>query len=218
MRVKLLSWTPNPEQAIIQAAANCWQSVPREAILDHIIQAGHWTPLEFATFNFRIGGVSRALTHQLVRKRVGVAFCQESQRYVKKYEDGLFDYVTPSTILDNPKEITYLDATARTIYARAMRNAQAAYEQLLELGIPAEDARFVLPNAYCAKVDMSINYHSLLDLCKERLCSKAQWEIQELVGKLRSAVNEISPKLAGYMQPKCYWLGKCPEAKSCGKY
>ena len=96
MQVKLVSYTPEPEQAIIAAAANCWQSVPRDAILDHIIRAGHWTPLEFATFNFRIEGVSRALTHQLVRKRVGVAFCQESQRRIE-YRSR-FNYIVPACI------------------------------------------------------------------------------------------------------------------------
>ncbi len=216
MQVKLINYTPNPEQAIVQAAANCWQSVPREEILDHIIQAGHWTPLEFATFNFEISGVSRALTHQLVRKRVGVAFAQESQRHVKYNEDG-FQYVTPPSIENHPKHFTYCGAPAQIIYKRAMMAAQAAYEQLIELGVPTEDARFVLPNACCSSIHVSINYHALIDLAKERLCSRAQWEIRELVGRMKDAVKEVSPKLAGYLQPKCYWLQRCPEIKSCGK-
>ena len=158
MRVTLTRYTPEPERAIIEAAATCWQSVPRQEILSHIIKAGHWTPLEFATFNFHIENVSRSLTHQLVRKRVGVAFCQESQRHVT-YKYG-FKHVTPPSILDSPRGCAY------AIYRRAMRNAQAAYEQLLELGIPGEDARFVLPNAWCTIIDMTINVENG---CAQRL-------------------------------------------------
>jgi len=205
VKVILVNYTPDPEGAIIRAAANCWKSVPREGILDHIIQAGHWTPLEFAVFNFEIDGVSRALTHQLVRKRVGVAFAQESQRYVKY--DGGFDYVTPPSIEKN--------SLAKWKFERCMEKLAETYAELLKL-VPAEDARFVLPNACTSSIHMTINYHALIDLAKERLCSRAQWEIRELVKKLRKSVSEVSPKLAGYLQPKCWWLKRCPETKSCG--
>ena len=206
MKVTLLNHTPNPERAIIDSAAVCWKSVPRTGILHHIIKAGHWTPLEFATFNFRIEGVSRSLTHQLVRKRVGVAFCQESQRYVK-YEDG-FEYVVPESITKDK----YLNAAFKTV----MRQISNVYKNLLTDGVPAEDARFLLPNACCTNIDMTINYHALIDLCKERLCSRAQWEIRAMAEELKAKVAEVSPVLAGYLQPKCYWLKHCPEAKSCG--
>jgi len=215
MKVTLRRFTPDPEQAIIESASVCWKSVPRKQILPHIIKAGHWTPLEFAQFNFRIEGVSRSLTHQLVRKRVGVAFCQESQRYVK-YKGG-FEYVTPESILHCDPGVTYCDKDAYQVFLKAMRSAEAAYEQLLELGVPGEDARFVLPNACCVTIDMAINYHALLDLCKERLCSRAQWEIREMVGLLKEEVEKVSPVLAEYLQPKCYWLKHCPEAKPCGR-
>ncbi len=221
MQVKLLSYTPEPVKAIVLAAANCWQSIGHEGtpeqirLLNHIVQAGHWTPLEFAVFNFEISGVSRALTHQLVRKRVGVAFAQESQRYV--VQDG-FDYVTPPNINYCNEKFLYIDRTARQIYIHAMRIAQASYEQLTALGIPAEDARYILPNACTSTIHMSINYHALLDLAKERLCSRAQWEIRELVGKLKDVVWDASALLAEYMQPKCYWLKRCPEGRECELY
>lgn len=208
MEIRLINHTPNPEEAIIRAAANCWQSTPRAGILDHIIRARHWTPLEFASFNFEIAGVSRVLTHQLVRKRAGVAFAQESQRCV---DQANFDYVTPPSIKNCS------DLNARQVFIDRMRLAQAAYEQLLDVGIPAEDARYVLPSACTGSIHMTINYHALLDLAKERLCGKAQWEIRQLVYGLKTAVTGVSPKLGGYLQPKCYWLGGCPEKAPCGK-
>jgi thymidylate synthase (FAD) len=216
MQVTLRRFTPDPEQAIIEDAAVCWKSTPREQILHHIIKAGHWTPLESVQFNFLIEGVSRSLTHQLVRKRVGVAFCQESQRYVK-YLFGL-ECVTPPSILNCNQELTYCGKNAHQIFEKAMRSVEAAYEQLLELGIPGEDARFVLPNACNVTITMAINYHSLVDLCKERMCSRAQWEIREMVGLLKAEVEKVSPVLAQYLQPKCFWLKHCPEAKPCGRW
>jgi len=207
MQVILLSHTPNPEKAIIESAAVCWKSVPRAGILHHIIKAGHMTPTEFATFTFRIEGVSRALTHQLVRKRAGVAYCQESQRYCR-YKDG-FDYVTPDSIAK--------DEFAATLFKYAMENINGWYKSLLAY-VPAEDARFVLPNATCTNIDMVINYHALIDLAKERLCSRAQWEVRGLVAEIKAKVAEVSPTLAEYLQPKCYWLKHCPEKTSCGRY
>jgi len=208
MQVTLTSYTPNPEQAIIEAAATCWKSVPSERILDHIIQCGHLTPTEFAVFNFRIEGISRACSHQLVRKRAGVAFAQESQRYVK-YERG-FGYVMPKSISEN-------DAT-KDEFIVAMMAIRDSYKIFIDAGIPTEDARFVLPNACCTTISMSINYHALLDLAKERLCSRAQWEIRQLTEELKNKVAEVSPKLAKYLQPKCYWLKMCPEKNGCGRY
>lgn len=210
MKVTLISYTPEPEKAIIEAASTCWKSTPREEILHHIIKAGHWTPLEFATFNFRIERVSRALTHQLVRKRVGVAFAQESQRYVK-YEDG-FEYVMPNWLRKNFNSPAYI----RFIAIMALLREE--YKELIEMGMPPEDARFILPNACTSTISMSINYHALLDLAKERLCTRAQWEIRLLVEELRNKIAEVSPTLAEYLQPKCYWLGRCPEVKPCGRY
>jgi len=137
---------------------------------------------------------------------VGVAFCQESQRYVK-YEDG-FEYVVPESITKDK----YLNAAFKTV----MRQISNVYKNLLTDGVPAEDARFLLPNACCTNIDMTINYHALIDLCKERLCSRAQWEIRAMAEELKAKVAEVSPVLAGYLQPKCYWLKHCPEAKSCG--
>ena len=213
MQVKLVSHTPDPEKAIIEAAAVSYRSKPREEILDHIIKAGHWTPLEFATFNFEISGISRACSHQLVRKRVGVAFVQESQRYVSYEKD--FNYVTPPKI-GWPKEVvTYFEDNPKKIFEKAMAAAQTAYGELLKLGIPAEDARFVLPNACATTIAMSVNYHALLDLAKERLCKKAQWEIRELMRMIKKEVLAVSPRLSSYMQPKCKWLGGCPEKKPC---
>lgn len=202
MIVKLLSHTPNPEEAIIRAAANCWQSVPHEGILDHIIKARHWTPLEFASFNFEISGVSRVLTHQLVRKRAGVAFAQESQRYVDQSDAG---YVVPPTVTS-------------TVYLKAIVAAQAVYDELVDSGVPKEDARYFLTNAATSNIHMSINYHALLDLASERLCTRAQWEIRELLEQIKKAVTEVSPRLGGYLQPKCYWLDWCPEKKLCANY
>jgi thymidylate synthase (FAD) len=208
MQVTLRRFTPDPEQAIIEDAAVCWKSTPREQILHHIIKAGHWTPLESVQFNFLIEDVSRSLSHQLVRKRVGVAFCQESQRYVI-YAGG-FKFVVPPSILENPE--------ALDIFESVMEFIDIAYKKLIALGIPGEDSRFVLPNACQTRIAMPINYHALIDLSKERLCTRAQWEVRRMVEGLKKEVNKVSPTLAQYLQPKCFWLKHCPESKPCGRW
>jgi len=208
VKVLLTSYIPNPEQVIIEAAATCWKSVPREGILDHIIKAGHLTPTEFAVFNFRIEGVSRSLMAQLTRKRSGVAFAVESQRYVN-YENG-FTSIVPESIRSN---FSLLNK-----YGDLIAKIANTYNDFIENDIPEEDARFILPNACTTTISMSINYHALIDLCRERLCGRAQWEIRELVVEIKKMVSEVSPKLASYLQPKCYWLKHCPEGKRCNNY
>lgn len=207
MKVTLTSFTPLPEELIIEAAATCWRSTPREEILDHILKAGHFTPLEFAVFNFRIEGVSRSLMAQLTRKRAGVGFAVESQRY--KVDNTDFDYIVPSSIEQ--------DDFTSTLFHYAIENIKGWYKTLLAY-VPQEDARYILPNACETVISLTINYHALLDLAKERLCGKAQWEIRELVKQLKAEVAKVAPKLGEYLQPKCFWLKHCPEGKPCENY
>lgn len=208
MQVTLMGHTPDTEKAIVDAAAVSYRSKPREEILEHIIKAGHLTPTEFAVFNFKIEGISRACSHQLVRKRVGVAFVQESQRHV---EQNGFRFVVPKTIAAKFK--------AWEKYSDFMVDVSNLYEYLVACGVPKEDARFILPAACTTTIAMTANYHTLLDLAKERLCSTAQWEIRAMVDAMKSEVEKVSPKLAGYLQPKCYWLKHCPEKGGpCSNY
>lgn len=208
MEVKLINHTLDPEGSICSAAAICYRATPNEKILEHCLKSRHFSVLEFADFDFLIEGISRACSHQLVRKRIGASYAQESQRHVK-YDDD-YTIVVPHTILNNSNILkTFMNAHEQ-IYG--------TYATLLENGVPAEDARYIMENAATTRLRVKMNARCLIDLASERLCTKSQWEIRELVEKMRLEVSKVAPTIAKYMQPRCFWLKRCPEHKGCGKW
>ena len=212
--VKLTRITEDPILAIEEAASNCYNSEATGdgKIMTHCIKSGHTSVTEFCDFTFHIEGVSRALSHQLVRHRMA-SYAQRSQRYCS--ENG-FSYVKPRTIkADSPAEI---------IYNNAMEYLSNTYKLLQELDIPNEDARMVLPNACETQIEVKMNLRALMNFMNERLCSCAQWEIRELAMKMRNAIIEKVPELMPYLVPKCEkngpQFGACNESKSrsCGRH
>lgn len=180
-------------------------------LLKHVLDSKHMSVLEHVSITVIIEGVSRALTHQLVRHRVA-SYSQASQRYIT-FKDGAFDYVTPPSI----KDIN----GAPVLYESAMKYLTTVYDQLIKFGVPAEDARMVLPNACCSNITMTVNLRELIHQCNERLCTCAQWEIRAL---FREIVNQVVKSygldfLKPYLQPKCVRDGYCSESaqRTCGR-
>lgn len=175
-----------------------------DRLMRHIVASKHVSTLEHITFTFAIEGVSRALLAQLTRHRVGFSFSVQSQRYVRFGSDdrsGGFDYVTPKSIEENEKifDMTLLDDTKakrkpQFFYEDAMKVAQYCYDTLREMGIPAEDARMVLPQAATTNLVMTVNLRSLLDFyAKRRKGNGAQAEIADLAEYLRKEVVKVEP-------------------------
>ena len=214
MKVTLTRITDNPILAIEEAASNCYDSNPTGdgKIMKHCIKSGHTSVTEFCDFTFHIEGISRALSHQLVRHRMA-SYAQRSQRYCS--EDG-FDYVVPPSIIHNE--------TVRTIYENIMGDLAHNYKLLQELEVPNEDARYILPNACTTTIEVKMNLRSLMNFMNERLCTCAQWEIRGLAQKMKAAVVEQIPELEPCLVPKCEKNGKefgaCNESKSrsCGRH
>ena len=179
-------------------------------LINRVISSGHHSVLEHVQLTFLISGVSRALTHQLVRHRIGVAISQQSQRYCT-FEGGKFDYVIPNMIKGN--------SYACNLFEGTMEHLAGVYDKLIQAGIPAEDARAVLPNACCTNLTWSVNIRELMHVCNERLCSCAQSEIRVMTQKIRLATIAQLPFLKPYLVPKCEILGYCNESKqrSCGR-
>lgn len=208
MEVILTRLTENPVTAIEEAACNCYDSKPTGGkIMKACYRSGHHSVLEFANFTFHITGVSRALLAQLTRHR-HAGFAVRSQRYCS--EDG-FEYIIPPTIREN--------LNIKKAYMDIMQYLQDKYESLQELGIPNEDARYILPNACATTLEFTCNGRELIHICNERLCSRAQWEIRSLVTLMKKAVaeyNEECAEFAKLLSPKCVHLEYCPEHNSCG--
>ncbi len=175
-------------------------------LIERVISSGHFSTIEHIQISFAISNVSRACTHQLVRHR-HMSFSQKSQRYVK--EKGQFDYLTPPTIERNPE--------LKEKYNEFMGKISEFYEELTQAGIPAEDARFILPNATSSSMVASLNLREMIHLANIRLCTRAQDEIRLLVRLMCNELVKQEPWLKPYLVPKCERLGYCDEDKSCGR-
>ncbi|MGC3997374.1 MAG: FAD-dependent thymidylate synthase [Anaeromyxobacter sp.] len=176
----------------------------REFVTERL-KTGHASPLEQVVFWFGISGVSRALSHQFVRHRIGISFEQQSQRYVR-YKEERLDYVMPKT---------WEKAGLADAYDQLMREITRVYEDALQKGIPAEDARFVLPNATPTNFQVMVNFTELLHIADLRLCWRAQWEIRHMVALMRREVMRVAPELGTHLQPKCgdKRMGYCDEPR-----
>ena len=185
MNVELVQATPNPVSFIARIASICYDSDPKDPakLVEHLYKSGHHSVFEHVYLTFRIDGISRACSHQLVRHR-HCSFTQRSQRYC--FENG-FGYVTPETI-----------------HAGAFQDDMKAiaewYEDYTTEGVPNEDARYILPNACETALYLSCNLRELIHIANERLCSRAQWEIRELVHEM---VELVDPELRWMLVPKC---------------
>ena len=172
-----------------------------QRLISGVIESGHGSTIEHVTFSFAISGVSRTLSHQLVRHRAGVAFDQQSQRYVKFKGAAT---MLPATIEDG-------DADLRRRYEEQVDGALGLYGEMLEAGVPGEDARFVFPNATRTNLVMTTNLRALIHMSGLRLCTMAQWEIRRLFQLIRHEIFSVSPFLGSFLAPKCVPLGYCDE-------
>lgn len=179
MDVRLKSITADPEVIIAEAARICYDSFGKQSeesdarLIKHLLNNRHHSVFEHASATFLISGISRACSHQLVRHRLA-SYSQRSQRYVK--EDN-FAYVTPQSIFENK--------TAHEVFNDFMIESAASYDKLLQCGIKAEDARFVLPNACATEIVMTANFSEWRYIIGMRaLNPHAQWEIREMTKQI----------------------------------
>jgi thymidylate synthase (FAD) len=162
--------------------------------------------LSHLSYTFTLEDLSRACSHQIVRHRTA-SFSQQSQRYiqVKRLQENV---VTPSSISDK----------APKAFETFVSKASETYTELVEAGVPKEDARFVLPNATETCLIMTMDGRSLIHFFGLRLCNRAQWEIRTLAEEMLNRVKEVEPELFSNVGPYCVQLGHCPEGRfSCGR-
>jgi thymidylate synthase (FAD) len=215
--VSLFASTPHPAETVFAAARICYSGAPaNEAgdspspekmarLLTHVRQSGHLSTFEHASFTFAVDGISRVCSHQLVRHRVA-SYSQKSQRYVPAGGDRV---VVPPSVGERPE--------ARELFDAAFAEARRAYERLLELGVPKEDARFILPHGMETSLFVTMNARELLHFFSLRLCRRAQWEIRSLAREMLRAVLPVAPELFGSAGPGCLSPGGCTEGVPCGR-
>lgn len=225
LKVVLIAHTPHPEETVAAAAKLCYSASDVDAIteavrdkdqhlfIEKLVDMGHLSPIEHASFTFAVEGISRACSHQLVRHRLA-SYSQQSQRYVS-VEDG-FGYIIPPSIGADP--------VLRERFGFFMEGIQEFYNELLlamkARGIEGEsafeDARFVLPNAAETKIIMTMNARELLHFFAQRCCRRAQWEIRAMAMEMLRLARSAAPAIFREAGPACL-SGPCPEgAYSCG--
>jgi thymidylate synthase (FAD) len=217
MDVRLLFHTPDPERAIAAAARLCYapvgaaellETMGEEAthrVLKTIIESGHTSALEHASYTFAVDGVSRALTHQLVRHRLA-SYNQQSQRYVSYAEQP--EFIVPPSVASDPVSLKR--------FKSANAAAFEAYRELIAAGVPAEDARYLLPNAMETKIVVTMNVRELLHFFELRCCKRAQWEIRDLALAMLDLAEPTAPYIFMDAGASCR-RGPCREGKmTCG--
>lgn len=242
MKVELIRHTPEPEKVVAAAAKLCYSKTGIDGILEDLdnqksekflnllMDLGHESPIEHAYFTFGVEGVSRVLTHQLVRHRIGCSYSQQSQRYVKLEQ---FEYIIPPQIKDIKE--------AKDIFIRTMEEDQKAYDNLFEIlyeknfkklkdegksekaaiqmaeKLSIEDARYVFPNACETKIVFTMSARALHHFFRLRCCERAQWEIRDMAVEMLKKLKTVAPILFKNAGPTCI-IGDCPEGlMSCGK-
>ena len=193
-----------PEDIFRRAVQGDFDQQKMQKLISSVIESGHGSTIEHIVFTFAITGVSRTLSHQLVRHRAGVAFDQQSQRYVK--------FKGQATML--PHSIAEGDPALRERYEAQIESSLGLYGDMLQAGLPGEDARFVFPNAARTNLVMTTNLRALIHMSGLRLCTMAQWEIRRLFQLIRHEIFAVSPFLGSFLAPKCVPLGYCDEFKN----
>ena len=189
MQVTLIQQTPAPIETISKIASICYDSDPKNhlGLVKHLYKNGHHSVFEHIYFTFKIEGISRACSHQLVRHRM-CSFTQRSQRYCS---EGGFGVVIPKSLQDIDR---------KNANERLIEEINDMYNEAQSLGVPNEDARYILPNACATSLYLSCNLRELIHIANERLCTRAQWEIRELVKQM---VALVEPELQFMLVPKC---------------
>lgn len=151
---------------------------------------------EFVDFTFCIEGVTRAFTHQFVRNRTG-SYAQQTMRIL---DVSGFEYRTGPGIKTTTQKMVYDDC---------MDKIQRAYDELIKLGVPIEDARGVLPTNICTNITAKFNLRSLSDMMASRASSRTQGEYREVMDAMYNCVVEAFPEFAEFLRDgKTYALNR----------
>lgn len=215
MNVTLIRHTLSPEELVALGARLCYSKstltdlkervsgCDQKDYVSRIIDMGHESVLEHASFTFGIEGVSRVLLAQITRHRLA-SFSVQSQRYC----GAAPEWVVPPKIAELGLQYDYLNF------------CNAAYEKFCDYlvrGVPEEDARFVLPQGVTCRMMVTMNVRELRHFFSLRCCTRAQWEIRALANEMLRLCKQVAPMLFADAGPGCV-RGRCPEGeKSCGK-
>ena len=227
MEVRLVAYTPNPDQVCDMAARTCTSSecpelltaVNKARALEHALASGHESVAEHATFTFQVEGVSRVTEIQLVRHRLA-SYSIQSGRYCDRKAS---EFIIPESI-SKAIESELMNGGGWSPNGcleddlnELKRDLDAIDARMQKMGIPAEDRRYLYPQGIMTNIVFTMNARELRHFFKLRLCKRAQWEIRELAECMYECVKNIAPVLFEGVGPACIMDGKCKEKKRCDK-
>ena len=188
MQVSIMSYTRSPYYNISKAAGICYGKFDssRKRVM-RCFENDHMSVFEHSSVTFLVEGISRACTHQLVRHRLA-SFSQASQRYIK----GVDAIIIPKTIND--------DEELREKYIKMFSKALDLYWEIIDAGIPAEDARYIIPTGVTSDIVVTMNIRELFHFFDLRMDSHAQWEIRDLALKMYEACMIQKDDLEYFME------------------
>lgn len=207
--------TKDPISLIGRCAGVCWGGNTSDPNKNYkrgldCINAGHGRTFEYPDVYAVIDGYSARVIREWYTHIGGAPTrLQASTRYINY---GNFEYITPNSISNNYDAFVF--------YNKAMSDIITAYDALLKLDIPKEDAALVLPLGMTTRIVDKRNLRNLIDMSRQRLCTRAYHEYRKMLKDYLNALSEYSDEwktlVDTTMMPKCKELGYCPETHSCG--
>lgn len=210
--------TKSPITLIGARAGICWGADTTDDAKNYkrgwdCIKSNHGRTLEFPDVHMVLDGYSARVIREWYTHIGGMPTrLQASTRYI---DYGEFEYVTPPSIRDASPEVFMT-------YENAMECTKQFIAHLEDAGIPREDAALLLPLGMTTRIVCKHNLRNLIDMSRQRMCTRAYWEYRELFDDVLCALEGYSDEwmevIEKTMHAKCYILGYCPEKHGCGKY
>lgn len=204
MKVELLSYTPDALNLLLLTKGtrlahaddpSTWSAEKKQDHLDYMRDTikSSW---EFVDYTFRISGVTRAFTHQVVRTRVN-SFAQEAMRVI---DASGHDVTKPDSVKAGYRSNVWDDAVA---------SIMGAYSTLINAGVPPQDARGLLPTNIQTSIIVKANLRSLANTGELRLCTRTQGEYQDVFREMKARVVEVHPWADEFIQVFCVNHNHC---------
>lgn len=214
IEVKVVNYTPDPERTVAIAARSCIRNIDYnlvnlelsqedgQRILKKVILSNHHSVLEHVNFTFAISGVSRVLTHQLIRHRIA-SYSQLSQQ---KTDSSQLDFTTPPEIGENTELVEE--------YENIMSRCRELYKRLVQLGVSRGSARYILPSGFNTRIMVTMNARSLFNLLSQRECAVEEWEFREVANLMHYELMQVAPGIFQFAGPPCVKEKYCPEGEN----
>lgn len=200
--------TDNAGEQLVEIAGRlCYMSFakPRpggnQAYINHILEVGHGSVLEHAVYSMIFTGVSRSLTHELVRHRAGMSYSQLSQRYVDESDCAFV--VPPSITLASESGAWWASCMGRALgqYQAMIESLEMRFADITDKTLKRkkirETARSVLPNCTETKIFVTGNARAWRHFLELRGSIHADAEIQRLAIAVLKVLQAESPNLFG---------------------